>query len=215
MENEKDYINKMYDASLEGQKAQLQEGYDQAGEQLDEQQRKAQQQTDANLTRTYVEAEKARKNYAEVQNAYGLTSGAMAQARLAQENQRTANMTALRQQQQEVDAAIEQERGRLGREYTAAIQQAQANNDLARAQALYEAAQREEERLLAKQEAAAKLMAGEGDYRRLAELYGLTEEELLRLMGQGGGYVPAASAGTVSGNGYAPGRNYTEEAFGE
>ena len=187
MENEKDYINKMYDASLDSQKAQLQQGQAQAEEELAEQQRKAQQQTDANLTRTYVEAEKARKNYAEVQNAYGLTSGAMAQARLAQENQRTANMTALRQQQQEVDAAIEQERGRLGREYTAAIQQAQANNDLARAQALYEAAQREEERLLAKQEAAAKLMAGEGDYRRLAELYGLTEEELLRLMGQGGG----------------------------
>lgn len=215
MENEKDYINKMYDASLDSQKAQLQQGQAQAEEELAEQQRKAQQQTDANLTRTYVEAEKARKNYAEVQNAYGLTSGAMAQARLAQENQRTANMTALRQQQQEVDAAIEQERGRLGREYTAAIQQAQANNDLARAQALYEAAQREEERLLAKQEAAAKLMAGEGDYRRLAELYGLTEEELLRLMGQGGGYAPATSAGTASGNGYAPGRNYTEEAFGE
>lgn len=215
MENEKDYINKMYDASLDSQKAQLQQGQAQAEEELAEQQRKAQQQTDANLTRTYVEAEKARKNYAEVQNAYGLTSGAMAQARLAQENQRTANMTALRQQQQEVDAAIEQERGRLGREYTAAIQQAQANNDLARAQALYEAAQREEERLLAKQEAAAKLMAGEGDYRRLAELYGLTEEELLRLMGQGGGYAPATSDGTVSGNGYGPGRNYTEEAFGE
>lgn len=215
MENEKDYINKMYDASLDSQKAQLQQGQAQAEEELAEQQRKAQQQTDANLTRTYVEAEKARKNYAEVQNAYGLTSGAMAQARLAQENQRTANMTALRQQQQEVDAAIEQERGRLGREYTAAIQQAQANNDLARAQALYEAAQREEERLLAKQEAAAKLMAGEGDYRRLAELYGLTEEELLRLMGQGGGYVPATSTGTTSGNGYSPGRNYTEEAFGE
>ena len=215
MENEKDYINKMYDASLDSQKAQLQQGQAQAEEELAEQQRKAQQQTDANLTRTYVEAEKARKNYAEVQNAYGLTSGAMAQARLAQENQRTANMTALRQQQQEVDAAIEQERGRLGREYTAAIQQAQANNDLARAQALYEAAQREEERLLAKQEAAAKLMAGEGDYRRLAELYGLTEEELLRLMGQGGGYEPDTSAGTTSGNVYGPGRNYTEEAFGE
>ena len=215
MENEKDYINKMYDASLDSQKAQLQQGQAQAEEELAEQQRKAQQQTDANLTRTYVEAEKARKNYAEVQNAYGLTSGAMAQARLAQENQRTANMTALRQQQQEVEAAIEQERGRLGREYTAAIQQAQANNDLARAQALYEAAQREEERLLAKQEAAAKLMAGEGDYRRLAELYGLTEEELLRLMGQGGGYAPATSAGTTSGNVYGPGRNYTEEAFGE
>lgn len=31
MTNEKDYINKMYDASLENQKAEIQEDYDQAG----------------------------------------------------------------------------------------------------------------------------------------------------------------------------------------
>ena len=190
--NEKDYINKMYDATLENEKTGLQESYDQAGAQLDEQQKKAQQQTDANLTRTYVEAEKARKNYGEVQNAYGLTSGAMAQARLAQDNQLQADLTALRAQQQETDASIERERGVLAKEYAAAIRQAQANNDIARAEALYAAAQREEERLLAQQEAAAKLMAGQGDYGRLAELYGLTAEELRLLMGkEGGSYQPA------------------------
>lgn len=181
MTNEKDYINKMYDATLESQKAEIQEDYDQAGVQLDEQQKKAQQQTDANLTRTYVEAEKARKNSAELENAYGLTSGAMAQARLSQDNQLQADLTALRAQQQENDAAIERERGLLAKEYAAAIRQAQANNDIARAEALYEQAQREEERLLAQQEAAAKLMAGQGDYGRLAELYGLSEEELKKL----------------------------------
>ncbi len=181
MTSEKDYINEMYDASLESQKAVLQEDYDQAGAQLDEQQKKAQQQTDTNLTRTYVEAEKARKNYSELQNAYGLTSGAMAQARLAQDNQRAADMTALRMQQQEVDASIERERGLLAKEYAAAIQQAQADNDLARAEALYQAAQREEERLLAQQEAAARLMADVGDYSRLAELYGLSDAELKKL----------------------------------
>ena len=45
-QNEKDYINKMYDASLESEKAGLQQGYDQAQQQLDEQQKKNQQQTD-------------------------------------------------------------------------------------------------------------------------------------------------------------------------
>ena len=190
--NEKDYINKMYDATLENEKTGLQESYDQAGAQLDEQQQKAQKQTDANLTRTYVEAEKARKNYGEVQNAYGLTSGAMAQARLAQDNQLQADLTALRAQQQETDASIERERGVLAKEYAAAIRQAQANNDIARAEALYAAAQREEERLLAQQEAAAKLMAGQGDYGRLAELYGLSDAELAVLMGKNGrsSYVP-------------------------
>jgi hypothetical protein len=184
MSTEKDYINKMYDASLESQKAGLQEDYEQVGAQLDEQQRNTRQQTDADLTRTYVEAEKSRKNYAEVQNAYGLSSGAMAQARLVQDNQRAADMTALRVQQQEADASIERERGLLAKEYAAAIRQAQANNDIARAEALYKAAQREEERLLAKQNASAQLMAGSGDYNRLAALYGLTEEELKVLMGQ-------------------------------
>ena len=142
MTTEKDYINKMYDASLESQKAGIQEGYDQAEAQLKAQQENVQKQTDANLTRTYVEAEKARKNYQEVQNAYGLTSGAMAQARLAQDNQLQADLTALRAQQQENDAAIERERGLLAKEYAAAIRQAQADNDIARAEALYEQAQR-------------------------------------------------------------------------
>ena len=179
--SQKDYINKMYDASLESQKADLQTDYEQAGEQLTQQQEAAQRQTDANLTRTYVEAEKARKNYQEVQNAYGLTSGAMAQARLSQDNQLQADLTALRAQQQEADASIERERGLLAKEYAAAIRQAQANNDIARAEALYAAAQREEERLLQQQEAAAQLMAGQGDYARLAALYGLTEAELRKL----------------------------------
>lgn len=186
MTTEKDYINKMYDASLESQKADLQTDYEQAGAQLTQQQEAARKQTDANLTRTYVEAEKDWRNYQEVQNAYGLTSGAMAQARLSQDNQLQADLTALRAQQQETDASIERERGLLAREYAAAIRQAQANNDIARAEALYEQAQREEERLLAQQEAAAQLMAGQGDYARLAALYGLTEAELRSLTGSRG-----------------------------
>lgn len=200
--SQQDYINKMYDASLESEKAGLQQGYDQANAQLEEQQKKAQQQTDANLTRTYVEAEKARKNYGEVQNAYGLTSGAMAQARLAQDNQLQSDLTALRAAQQNIDAGIERERGTLAQQYAAAIQQAQANNDLARAEALYAQAQREEQRLLAQQEAAANLMAGKGDYARLAELYGLTAEELALLMGKTGS---SGSGGSGMSGGFGSG----------
>lgn len=219
-QNEKDYINKMYDASLESEKAGLQQGYDQAQQQLDEQQKKNQQQTDANLTRTYVEAEKARKNYSEVQNAYGLTSGAMAQARLAQDNQLQGDLTTLRAAQQSIDAGIERERGLLAKEFAAAIQQAQANNDLARAQALYEQAQAEEARLNQQKANAANLMAGVGDYARLAELYGLTAEELALLMSKGGstsaGYVPpSAGANASTGNTGGPGRYFEEVAFGE
>lgn len=194
MPNTEDYINKMYDASLESEKAGLKQNYEQDTANLTAEQEKARKQTDANLTRTYVEAEKARKNYAEVQNAYGLTSGAMAQARLAQDNQLQGDLTAIRAAQQNIDAGIERERSVLAQQYSAAIQQAQANNDLARAQALFEAAQAEEDRLRQQQAGAADLMAGVGDYARLAELYGLTAEELAALMGKGrgNGTVPTA-----------------------
>ncbi len=217
MPNTEEYINKMYDASLESEKAGLKQNYEQDTANLDAEQEKARKQTDANLTRTYVEAAKAQKNYGEVQNAYGLTSGAMAQARLAQDNQLQGDLTAIRTAQQDIDAGIERERSTLAQQYAAAIQQAQANNDLARAQALFEAAQAEEARLNQQKANAAALMAGVGDYARLAELYGLTAEELALLMGKnGGGGSNAPAQGNTSGNqgGSQAGKRYDEEFFG-
>jgi len=186
-------INQMYDASLAGQKTQLEQTRDQGLAEL-EQQQKLQQQTDANLNRTYVEAAKDQRNYAEIQNAYGLSSGAMAQARLAQDNQLEADLTALRGAQAQEDANIERERTLLSQQYMAAIAQAQAENDLQRAQALYEQARADEERLRQNQKEAGNLMASVGDYTILANLYGLTPEQLNKLMptqsGGGTGSTP-------------------------
>ena len=176
--NNEEYINKMYDSSLESQKQSLAQDYASSLENLDAQQEKAQKQTDENLNRTYVEAAKQQKNYGEVQNAYGLTSGAMAQARLAMDNQLQSDLTTIRAAQQSTDAEVERQRGILAKEYSSAITKAQADNDLQRAQALYEAAQQEEEALLQKQQAAAKLMAGVGDYSLYSQLYGLTPEQI-------------------------------------
>lgn len=183
--NSEEYINKMYDSSLESQKQTLQSDYEQNAANLDTEQEKARKQTDANLNRTYVEAAKAAKNYGEVQNAYGLTSGAMAQARLAQDNQLQADLTTIRAAQQTVDADVERQRTLLSKEYAAAIQQAQADNDLQRAQALYEAAKEDEQALLQQQKEAGKLMAGVGDYSILGRLYGLTDSQIARLQGGG------------------------------
>lgn len=188
-----DYINDMYDSSMASQAAQLRQTYEQGVSNLDEQKEQAQKQADASLSRTYIEAEKARKNYAEVQNAYGLTSGAMGQAQLAMGNQLQADMTAIRTAQQEADAQIERERSILAKEYATAIARAQADNDLQRAQALYEEAKREEDRLLSERENAAALMAGAGDYSLYAQLYGLTPEQLKRLQGENN-----RNSGTVS-----------------
>ena len=185
MENtvNKDYINKMYDSALENQKAQLETDHQQAVSDLDAQKQQAQKQTDANLTRTYVEAAKAQKNYNEVQNAYGLSSGAMAQARLAQDNQLQADLTALRAQQQSVDAEAERQRMLLSQQYAAAIRQAQAENDMKRAEALYAEAKDAEAQLLQQQKEAAALMASKGDFSLYAKLYGLTPEQLAVLQG--------------------------------
>lgn len=193
--NNEEYINKMYDSSLSSQKETLKQNYDQGSTDLEREQQKQQKAADANLNRTYVESNKAAKNYAELQNAYGLTSGAMAQARLSQDNQLQGDLTAIRTAQQSVDADIERQRTLLSQQYASAIAKAQADNDLQRAQALYKAAKEDEERLLQQQKEAGNLMASVGDYSILANLYGLTPEQLALLTrkksssrGYSGGY---------------------------
>lgn len=177
-------INQMYDASLAGQKAQLEQTKDQGMADLQAEQERLQKQTDANLNRTYVEAARDQRNYAEIQNAYGLSSGAMAQARLAQDNQLEADLTALRGAQANIDANIEREKTMLSQQYMAAIAQAQADNDLARAQALYDQAREDEATLRQNQLDAGKLMASAGDYSILANIYGLTPEQVAMLSGE-------------------------------
>lgn len=194
--NDEDYINKMYDSNLESQKQALQQNYDTNVSNLDAEQQAAQKQTDTNLTRTYVEAAKAQKNYNEVQNAYGLTSGAMAQANLARNNELQSDLTALRAAQQTADAEVERQRSLLAKEYASAIAQAQADNDLQRAQALYEAAKADEEQLLALQKEAGELMATKNDYSILAQLYGLTDDQLKLLQGSGSGGGDDGSSGS-------------------
>ena len=181
------YINKMYDGSLESQKQTLTQNYDTGVSDIAASAEKQRKATDANLNRTYVEAAKAAKNYGEVQNAYGLSSGAMAQARLAQDNQLQADLTALRAAQTDSDAQFERQRNLLAKEYSAAIAKAQADNDYQRAQALYNAAKADEDQLMQMQKEAGNLMAGVGDYSILAKLYGLTDEQLALLTGQSGG----------------------------
>ena len=174
-------IEKIYEAQLAAQKEQLKQDYTVADSDLTHQKQLNQSATDANLTRTAVESQKAAVNNAELHNAYGLSSGTRAQARLAQENQLQADLTALRAAQQQSDAEIERQRGILSQEYASAIRQAQAENDLAKAEALYQQAQKEQAAILERQRAAAQLMAQAGDYSRMASLYGLSSSEVAAL----------------------------------
>lgn len=185
-------INQMYDANLASTKETLEQDYKNADAEYVRQQEQAQKTTDENLTRTAVEAQKEAVNNAEINNAAGLSSGARAQLRLSSQNQMRSDMTALRTQQQETDAEIERRRALLSHEYASAIRKAQQDNDLARAEALYKEAEKQEELLRQKQEqaeaeekanalTAAQLLASAGDYSRLGKYYGLSDEEITKL----------------------------------
>lgn len=218
MPSNEDYINKLYDEQLNKEKEQLTQDYDQGVSALDEQKKKAQQQTDAALTRTAVEAKQNQKNYAEVQNAYGLTSGSMAQARLSQNNQMQQDMTDIRTAQQNVDAGIEQQRSLLGREYAAAIREAQASNNLERAKALYEEAAQQEQLLLAKQKESAAAMAEIGDFSLYAQLYGLTDAQRAALENnwkrENGVYTSSGNSGSSGASGTSGGGGRTYDTHG-
>lgn len=195
----KDQINQMYDAQLAAQKSQMQTDYETADAELAAKQEQANKLLDKNITRTRTDAQRSAMNAEEYYNAAGLSSGARAQARLAQDNQLLADITTLRAAQQQADAETERQRTLLSKEYAAAIAKAQADNDLARAEALYADAKEAEAKLLAKQEAAAGIMAQAGDYTRYGDLYGLTADEIKKLgsLSSGGG------GGGVDNQGYA------------
>lgn len=170
-------LKQMYDSNLASQKAALQSDYDAALADLDAQKAAAQKQTEHNVRLTKTEADRSAVNAAEYYEAAGLSSGAKAQAKVAQDNQLLADLTAIRAAKQQGDIDIERQRGLLGQQFAAAIRQAQAENDMAKAQALYEQAKEAEANLLAQQKEAANAMASIGNFDLYAQLYGLTPEQ--------------------------------------
>lgn len=156
MATSEELLKQMYDSNLASQKAGLKSDYDAALADLNAQKAANQQQADNNVRLTKTEADRSAVNAAEYYAAAGLSSGAKAQARLAAENQLLSDLTAIRATQQQADADVERQRGLLSQQYAAAIREAQANNDMARAQALYEAAKLAESRLFEQQQSEAQ-----------------------------------------------------------
>lgn len=158
--NEKEYINKIYDQVGSSQKDTLKENYDASIQQLNSGVQATQNQTSDYVKRAYVENDRAKAQYG---GSPGATTGANPQAALSLGNQKQANVTALSQQQAAANQEYERQRQLMGQQYASAIKQAQANNDMQRAQALYNAAKAEEEQLRAIRQNAATMMAGKGD----------------------------------------------------
>jgi hypothetical protein len=157
--NEKDYVNKLYDSNTDTTKQLLQQNFTDNSGLLNTEQQKVQQQTQENVNRTQVEAQAAQNSY----NGQKLSLGASQQEALSRGNATQKNVTDLQQKQSDADMEIERQRQLLASQYSAAIKQAQADNDMQRAQQLYNAAKDEEAKLLALRQNARSILAAKGD----------------------------------------------------
>ena len=151
--SQEDYIRQMYEANLAENKSQLESDYNQNLSDLGAEESKLGQIYYEQMRQAQAESDRNRQAFQEYANARGLNSGTGGQAELAQQNQLSSNLNTLRQSEAEKRAEVERQRVLLGQQYQNAIQKAQAENDLAKAKALYEEAVRVDEAISAASQA--------------------------------------------------------------
>jgi hypothetical protein len=195
-----DDINSIYDAQAQAELAGLESAYLENVSDIDAQQKKQQEKTDEALTDTYVNALRSARNEAETSTAYGRSSGTAAQARLARDNELRQELTDLRSAQADADANFGMEEVDAMRSYRDQIAKAEQEREKARVDALYTAAEQEEQNNLSVQELAAQQAAAKGDYELLGAMYGLTADQVDRLMRRGK-YAPKQTSSGVGGGG--------------
>lgn len=143
--SQEELIRKMYESNLASNKSKLESDYNQNLSDLGAEESKLGQIYYEQQRQAQAESDRNRQAFQEYANARGLNSGTSGQAELAQSNQLSANLNALRQSEAEKRAEVERQRQLLGQQYQKAIQKAQADNDLNLAKALYEEAVRVDE----------------------------------------------------------------------
>ena len=146
------YIDQMYDAMLKNQLEQLRLAYEQNVSDLDAGGTKVDQAYTEQKRQTDGQAAQDAANWREMANALGLNTGSMGQAALAMNNQTQINLNTLSSAQAAELAELERQRILLGQQYQSQINQAMAENDYQRAQALYQEAVRQEEMLMQQQQ---------------------------------------------------------------
>lgn len=184
-----DAINKIYNANAQAQQLKLQQDRDSKLSDLEAQQLQQQRATDTALTDAYTAALRSSRNAAEAQAAYGMGSGTAAQAALARELGLQQDLTDLRTLQLGKDASAGMDAYDVTAAYRKALESANSENELKRAQSLYGAAENEENNLIEQQKWLAQQLAARGDHSVLDKLYGLTQEQIDRLYPN---YTPAS-----------------------
>ena len=201
-----DYINQMYAAALEAQMAQLKSSYDQNISELDASKGKVDDTyTEQKRQTTGTNAQEA-ANWREMANAYGLNSGTIGQAALAQSNQLQSNLNTLESAQAAAQAEIERQRTLLGQQYQLQINQAMSENNFQRAEALYSEAVRADEALRQQQQFNANLAL---QYAQLAQQQSQFDAEMSLNYAKA-----AASAAKSGGSGGGDGSNLYIDAGG-
>lgn len=140
--DQSDYINQLYDAAVKSAQAALEGAYKEAVLGFDASEAKIPEQYRAARNQTSADAAVQRANMNEQLAASGLNTGASGQARLAMGIAEQNAMAALNRQQQAAIDEITLQRNQARAQYESAVAQAIADNDMQRAQALYQEAQR-------------------------------------------------------------------------
>ena len=206
--NEQDYINKLYGENVESEKNLIEQNYKDNTGILEGEKDKTQQLTDEYLTRTQIEALNDTMN---TFNEKGLSLGAAQQAALTQENAKQNNLNRLREQQILLDEEFERQRQLLASEYEAAIKQAQLDNDMAMAQALYKAAQKEDQQMMEAKQAQANAIMEYANAVRYTENGEETYEKALQYYGSMIGGRGGSSGNIASGRTSADVLKYEDE----
>lgn len=139
------YINSIYDADRRAQEAQLRSAYEQNMADLDYQAAQIPKNYNAAADDAAVQAAIARANFNQSAAGSGLNNGAAGQVALSQNNNYLRNVNAIRTAQAEATQKLALQRQQQEAQYKSAINAALAQNDLARAQALYQEAKRVDE----------------------------------------------------------------------
>ena len=139
------YINAMYDANRKAQEDALRSAYEQNVVTINDQLNRLPSAYSAAANQVAAQAAIQRQNMNEQMAASGLNSGAGTQAALAHSNAYLSNIREVRQAQADAQANLELQRVQMETQYKNAIAEAIAQNDLQRAQALYQEALRVDE----------------------------------------------------------------------
>lgn len=144
-----EYINAMYDANLRRQREALETAYESNVGALNATAGDVPGRYRQAVNQTVGQAAMQKAAFQEQAAATGLNSGARGQAELARNNALLGSVADIRRDQTRAETELENQRNALYRQYQQDIAQAIADNEVRRAEALYQEARRVDESLMA------------------------------------------------------------------